>query len=99
MVDNIIGVYEDEVISSYVEITQSTLGEINAGIREIDKDSILHLVLNPGTIRFYINDQFGLAGYNGFSGRSSNYVAGWNNSNWNGFIDICFWNFIFSAYF
>lgn len=84
LVDNIIGIYEDEVVSSYVEICQSTLGEINAGIREIEKDNILHLVLNPGTIRFYINDQFGITGFQGYN-RGSNYVAGWDNSRWNGF--------------
>ena len=80
LVDNIIGIYEDEVVSSYVELTQSSLGQINSGIREIDKDSILHLVLNPGTIRFYINDQFGLAGSGGMYGRSSSYVSGWNSN-------------------
>lgn len=83
LVDNIIGVYEDEIISSYIEICQSTLGEFNGGIREIPKDKILHLVLNPGTIRFYINEQMGLTG-TGFN-RGSNYVAGWNNSQYNGF--------------
>ena len=82
LVDNIIGIYEDEVISSYIEICQSTMGEPNGRIREIDKDDILHLVLNPGTIRFYINEGYGLSGYNfntGFN-RSSNYVAGWNSN-------------------
>lgn len=84
LVDNIIGIYEDEVVSSYIEICQSTMGEMNAGIREIPKDNILHLVLNPGTIRFYINEDWGTLGYQGFN-RGSNYVAGWNNSQYNGF--------------
>lgn len=86
LVDNIIGVYEDEVVSSYIEICQSTMGEPNGGIREIDKDSILHLVLNPGTIRFYINENYGLSGYSYSTGynKSSSYVAGWN-SNTSGF--------------
>ena len=87
LVDNIIGIYEDEVISSYVELCQSSMGEPNGGIREIDKDKILHLVLNPGTIRFYINESYGLSGYSfntGFNS-SSSYVAGWNSNNGVGF--------------
>lgn len=87
LVDNIIGIYEDEVVSSYIELCQSSMGEPNGGIREIDKDDILHLVLNPGTIRFYINEGYGLAGYsfgNNYN-RSSSYVAGWNSNNGTGF--------------
>lgn len=83
LVDNIIGIYEDEVVSSYIELCQSSMGEPNGGIREIDKDNILHLVLNPGTIRFYINEAYGLSGYNytdSFN-RGSSYVAGWNSNN------------------
>ena len=53
LVDNIIGVYDNEVISSYIELTTSTYGEPNGGIKELPKDSILHITLNPSTIRFY----------------------------------------------
>lgn len=35
LVDNIIGVYDNEVISSYIELTTSTYGEPNGGIKEL----------------------------------------------------------------
>lgn len=85
LVDNIIGIYRGETISSYIELTSSSMGEPNGGIREIGKNNILHLVLNPGTIRFYINDAFGMTGYSGSSYNGNNYVAGWNNSGFNNF--------------
>lgn len=81
LVDNIIGIYKEEVISSYVELTTSSLGEINGGIKEIDKDDILHLVLNPGTIRFYINEAMNGGIVNSTMSGSANMVAGWNTNN------------------
>lgn len=85
LVDNIIGIYDNEVISSYIELTTSTMGEPNGGIREISKDEILHIVLNASPIRFYINEAFGMTGYSGSALNGNGYVAGWNNSGYNGF--------------
>lgn len=85
LVDNIIGIYDNEVVSSYIELTTSSYGEPNGGIREIPKDEILHIVLNPGTIRFYINEAFGMTGYSGAMANGNGYIAGWNNSGFNSF--------------
>lgn len=88
LIDNVIGIYKGEVINSYIELTNSSTGEANGGIIELDADSVLHLVLNPGTIRFYINEALP-NGYNnntsyGFG--SNRLVAGWNsNSNFSSF--------------
>ena len=81
LVDNVIGIYDNEKVSSYIELTTSTMGEPNGGIKEVPADEILHIVLNPGTIRFYINEAFGMTGYSGSAMNGNGYVAGWNNSN------------------
>ena len=87
LVDNIIGIYRGEEISSYIELTTSSQGDPAGGIVELESDSILHLILNPGTIRFYINDTLTAAGITSNNyGLSNRMVAGWNsNSNSSGF--------------
>ena len=80
LVDNVLGIYKNEETTSYVELTQQRLGTVNQTMKELPKDSILHMVLNPGKIRFFITDC--LATYTGSANytNSSRWVSGWNNS-------------------